>query len=196
MPSSDARQALLDAVIRYASDHGVSDLSLRQLAAAVGTSHRMLIYHFGSKEELLVAIVEANENAQKMLVAEILAGGKSAPHEVLRLVWDRLADEAMGPSERLFFELYGQALQGRPGTRALLDGIVSSWIEPAAEILRAGGVSPAEALSQARLNLAVVRGLLLDLLATGDRDGVTDAMKLFLRQSAASVPAGTETSAH
>jgi hypothetical protein len=94
----------------------------------------------------------------------------------------------MWPSERLFFELYGQALQGRPGTTEILDGIVSSWIEPAAEILHAHGLSRADARTQARLNLAVVRGLLLDLVATGDRDGVTGAMDLFLHQSAATRP--------
>ncbi len=154
------------------SQHGIGDVSLRQLAAAVGTSHRMLIYHFGSKEELLVAIVEANEQSQRAMAAEILDGGERTSLEVLRHVWDRLADETMAPSERLFFELYGQALQGRPGTTALLDGIVSSWTEPAAELLRAEGVPPEEALS-----------LLLDLLATGDRAGVTQAMELFLRQA-------------
>ena len=183
MASSSPREKLLAAVVAYASQHGVSDLSLRDLARAVGTSHRMLIYHFGSKEALLVAIVTANENAQRASAAEALAEGGGPPGEVLRRLWDRLADPAMWPSERLFFELYGQALQGKPGTTALLDGIVSSWIEPVAEVLRSHGVAPADALNQARLNLAVVRGLLLDLVATGDRAGVAGAMELFLHQS-------------
>jgi AcrR family transcriptional regulator len=180
MASSGAREKLLASVVTYASKHGVSDLSLRDLARAVGTSHRMLLYHFGSKEALLVAIVEANEDSLRASVAETLTGGGISPVEILRSTWDRLADPAMWPSERLFFELYGQALQGRPGTTALLEGIVSSWIEPAAEILHDHGLSPADARSHARLNLAVVRGLLLDLVATGDRDGVTEAMELFL----------------
>jgi AcrR family transcriptional regulator len=184
MTRSDPRQLLLDAVVTYASHHGVSDLSLRELARAVGTSHRMLLYHFGSKHDLLVAIVEANEKAQRASAAEILATADATPADVLRRLWSRLADPAMWPSERLFFELYGQALQGRPGTTALLDGIVTSWIEPAAELLRRRGVDPADARAQARLNLAVVRGLLLDLLATGDGDGATRAMELFLGRNA------------
>jgi AcrR family transcriptional regulator len=182
MPSSHARQELLDAVVDYAGGHGVSDLSLRELARAVGTSHRMLLYHFGSKQELLVAIVEANEAAQRAAVAQGLNDRSGTPPELLRQAWGRLADPSMWPSERLFFELYGQALQGRPGTTALLDGIVTSWIEPASEILRSQGMTAQEASALARLNLAVVRGLLLDLLATGDREGVTRAMELFLRQ--------------
>ena len=59
-----------------------------------------------------------------------------------------------------------------PGTVELLDGIVDGWIEPAARGLHgATGCPREEALAQARLGVAVSRGLLLDLLATGDRDG-------------------------
>ena len=140
MPRSDTRQDLLDAVVRFASGHGVSDLSLRQLAQAVGTSHRMLIYHFGSKEGLLVAIVGAHERAQRETAAEMLANTGGDPDDVLRRLWERLSDPGMWPSERLFFELYGQALQGRPGTADFLDGIVTCWTEPATAILRARGV--------------------------------------------------------
>jgi AcrR family transcriptional regulator len=177
------RQALLDAVHRYASHHGVSDLSLRELAQAVGTSHRMLLYHFGSREQLLVALVEANEALQRRSVAEALAPGDVPATDILGRIWDRLAHPDMGPSERLFFELYGQALQGRPGTTALLDGIVTSWIDPATEMFQSLGLSPDDARAEARLNLAVVRGLLLDLLATGDRTGVDRAMELFLSRA-------------
>ena len=186
MTSSGPRQKLLDAVVAHVSEHGMREMSLRDLARAVGTSHRMLIYHFGSREGLLVAIVDANEKAQRASAAAVLAGGDTPPLDVLRRLWDRLADPSMWPSERLFFELYGQAIQGRPGTVALLDGIVSSWTEPAAAVLHSHGAAPADALNRARLDLAVVRGLLLDLLATGDRAGVDGAMRLYLDEWARS----------
>ena len=172
MARPNPREALLEAAVAYVSDHGVSDLSLRKLASAIGTSHRMLIYHFGSKDELLVAIVEQNERAQQVSFLEALPSGDTSPSEALRRTWHRLADPSMWPSERLFFELYGQALQQRQGTSALLDPIVSSWTVPA--------VSPEHAEAHARLNLAVVRGLLLDLLATGDVEGTNRAMDLFI----------------
>jgi AcrR family transcriptional regulator len=44
---------------------GIADLSLRELAAAIGTSHRRLLYHFGSREGLLVAIARAVEEAER-----------------------------------------------------------------------------------------------------------------------------------
>jgi AcrR family transcriptional regulator len=47
-----AKRQLLDAAIACVAANGIGDLSLRRLAAALGTSHRMLIFHFGSKEQL------------------------------------------------------------------------------------------------------------------------------------------------
>src|SRR5262245_62078955 len=67
------RQRLLDAAIDHVAAHGIGDLSLRELAAAIGTSHRMLIYHFGSKEGLLVAIVDEVEARQRQLFAAFAA---------------------------------------------------------------------------------------------------------------------------
>jgi hypothetical protein len=84
------------------------------------------------------------------------------------------------PNERLFFELYGQALQGRPGTEELLDGIVDDWLPFATAALEALGMDHDEALAHARLGVAVTRGLLLDLLATGNREAVDAAMEAYI----------------
>ena len=65
---------------------------------------------------------------------------------------------------------------------------MTSWTEPASTLFRQGGATPDDAAARARLNLAVVRGLLLDLLATGDRPGTTRALEMFLRQSEAATP--------
>jgi AcrR family transcriptional regulator len=183
----DARERLLDAVVTYMAEHGAADLSLRRLAAAIGTSHRMLLYHFGSKPQLLVEVVRAVEERQRAALAELVEdAGPLAPADVGRRMWARLADPALGPSERLFFELYGQALQGTPGTVELLDGIVESWVEPIAALRRAGGMPEDRARARARLELATTRGLLLDLLATGDRAGVDAAVEEFIELVGAS----------
>jgi hypothetical protein len=102
------------------------------------------------------------------------------PIEQARRVWSQLADKQMWPRERLFFEVYGQALQGRPHTRALLNEIVDAWLEPLVAINQRIGMSGKDARAAARLGLAVTRGLLLDLLATGDREGADAAMEHFL----------------
>jgi AcrR family transcriptional regulator len=178
-PANDARGALLHAAVDYVARNGLSDLSLRQMAVALGTSHRMLIYHFGSKEQLLVAVVNEMERRQlEQMVALDLDG--LPPAKQLRAMWRRLADRRMWPHERLFFEVYGQALQGRSHTTQLLDTIVDSWLDPATEIGVRAGLPRREARANARLGLAVIRGLLLDLLATGDRRGCDAAMERFI----------------
>jgi AcrR family transcriptional regulator len=177
-PSS--RDRLLAAAVEYLLAHGAADVSLRRLAAAIGTSHRMLLYHFGSKERLLVEVTRAVEQRQRDGLADLGADPALSPADVARHMWERLADPALWPAERLFFELYGQALQGAPGTVGLLDGIVESWIEPVAAMRRAEGLPADRARARARLEVATTRGLLLDLLATGDRAGVDAALEQFI----------------
>jgi AcrR family transcriptional regulator len=180
MAGQGPRERLLERVIEHVSQRGLTDLSLRELAAAIGTSHRMLIHHFGSKEGLWVEVIRAVEARQRALLPELLPEPGGDPAEAMRVWWRHISDPSLWPNERLFFELYGQALQGRPGTTELLDGIVESWIEPVVEINVGYGMDRATARAMARLGVAVTRGLLLDLLATGDRDGVDAAVEAWI----------------
>ncbi len=175
--SGEARGRLLDDAIAYFAEHGTSDVSLRLLAAAIGTSHRMLIYHFGSKEGLLVEVVRAIESEQRRVLEQL--DETKGPATAGRSFWRRLSDPSLAPFERLFFEVYGQALQGRAWARPLLDGVVDDWVVPTAERLRAQGMKASEARAEARLAVAVTRGLLLDLLATGDSRAVNAAAERF-----------------
>ncbi|MFC6092738.1 TetR/AcrR family transcriptional regulator [Saccharothrix sp. BKS2] len=177
MRGQGARQRLLTAVVEHLAAHGLGEVSLRSLATAVGTSHRMLIYHFGSKEGLLVEVVREVEENQRAVLTSLRT---DEPAEAAREFWRVLTDPALRAHERLFFELYGQAAQGRRGTTALLDGIVSRWVEPVAAVERARGFAPEVAEARARLGLAAARGLLLDLVATDDLDGVNAAMEQFI----------------
>jgi AcrR family transcriptional regulator len=170
------RERLLHDAIGYVAAHGFADLSLRRLAAAIGTSHRMLIYHFGSKEGLVEDVIRAVEQQQRARLAEVEIDPSLTPAEMARHMWQHLSDPALWPNERLFFEMYGHALQGRsPGASDFLHEVVESWLEPIAAIRRAQGVAPDVARAQARLDVATTRGLLLDLLATGDRAAVDAA---------------------
>jgi AcrR family transcriptional regulator len=177
------KQRLLEHAVDYVLAHGFSNLSLRELAAAIGTSHRMLIYHFGSKEGLLVAVIRAVEAAQRQFFADLtLAQPDLPPGDGIRLMWGHFTDPSLAPHERLFFEIYGQALQGRPGTDGLLDDVVDAWIEPVAAYAIQRGVPPEQARADARLGVAVIRGLLLDLLATGNRSAVDAALERYIVQ--------------
>jgi AcrR family transcriptional regulator len=178
MAGVNPRQRLLDAAVEHIAERGVSDLSLRELATAIGSSHRMLNHHFGGREGLLVAVVQTVEERQRSAFDAVVPDPGASPGDAMRAWWRHLADERLHANERLFFELYGQALQGRPGTTELLDGIVDRWLEPAASLLRELGFPDGEAA--ARLGIAVTRGLLLDLLATRDRERVDAAMEVHI----------------
>jgi AcrR family transcriptional regulator len=173
----DPRRRLLDAAIDHVAAHGIADLSLRRLADALGTSHRMLIHHFGSKEGLWVEIVREVERRQLAAVGDLVPDDAASYADAARAWWRHISDPALWPNERLFFEVYAQGLQGRAPAAELLDGVVDSWVEPAAAIAVRLGLEPDAATAWARLGVAVTRGLLLDLLATGDRDAVDAAME-------------------
>jgi hypothetical protein len=128
----------------------------------------------------MVAVVRAVEAAQRAFLAEFAADESIPLAEVMRSTWRRLADPSLWPSERLFFEIYSQALQGRPGTAGLLDDVVDSWVDQMVELARQRGLDPETARVDARLGVAVSRGLLLDLLATRDRAAVDAAVERYL----------------
>jgi AcrR family transcriptional regulator len=177
------RQRLLTAAVEYVLANGFSTLSLRELAAAIGTSHRMLIYHFGSKDGLLVAVIRSVEAAQREFFAQLQRAQPALqPGDGIRLMWRHFTDPLLAPHERLFFEIYAQALQGRPGTTGLLDDSVAAWIEPVAAYAIQRGVPADAAHADARLGVAVIRGLLLDLLATSDRSAVDAALERYIAQ--------------
>jgi AcrR family transcriptional regulator len=170
------RIQLLTAAIEHALDEGIADQSLREIAAAIGTSHRMLIYHFGSREGLLTAVTQEIERRQRDALLDVGVSEAGAWK-----TWKRLSNPNQWPTARLFFELYSHALLGRPGTDGFLDGIVDSWVGPVTDAMIEAGADKHTARVDARLGVAVARGLLLDLLATGDRREVDRAYKRFLQ---------------
>jgi AcrR family transcriptional regulator len=174
-----ARERLLGAVIEHFTVEGLADQSLRRIAEAVGTSHRMLLYHFGSKDELLLQAVRAVEAQTQERLAAIgeEAGGEA--DEVIRRLWAYVADPALADFERLFFALYGRALQGDEAARPLLKDDIERWLDLNVSLAEGAGPPAGAVRTHARLGMAVVRGLLLDLLATGDRAGVDAALETF-----------------
>ena len=180
MIDKSPREKLLEGAIDYVAHNGITDLSLRQLAVALGTSHRMLIHHFGSKQNLWVEVIRAVEQRQRDALPDLLPDPTADLGTAMRTWWKHISDPSLWPNERLFFELYGQALQSRPGTEQLLEGIVDSWLDAITDINVALGMDPAPARAHGRLGIAVTRGLLLDLLATRDHAAVDAAMDVWI----------------
>ena len=170
-PDEARKRELLDALLAALSRDGVGQRSLRDIAESVGTSHRMLIHHFGSREELLLAVVEEVERRQ----AETLTTLPEDPAEGVAGMWADLRRPELRPFERLFFECYARGAQGEEPFTRLLPSAIGGWLEAAREH------APGEAdEATIRLGLAVTRGLLLDLVATEDEAGVDAAAARFV----------------
>jgi AcrR family transcriptional regulator len=170
------RQELLDEVVAELVRNGIGDRSLRDIAAAVGTSHRMLIHYFGSRQGLLTEVVRTVEAEQRAF----LGGLDAPPADAMVVMWERLSDPQLWPAERLFYECYARASRGEEPYAALLPGLVEDWLDRTVALdPSATDADRGRARAQARLGLAVFRGLLLDLVGTEDRAGVDAAFGEF-----------------
>ncbi len=172
-----ARDALLDKAMAHVAAHGMSDLSLRELASAIGTSHRMLLYHFGSREGLVAAIVASMEQTQRDALA-VLADDAASPREVIERQWAQLTDPSVLPFVALFFEVLAMAVHERPGTEGFLESMTEPWLDEAMAAGQRLGIDPDR--DELRLGVAVSRGLLAEVLASGDVTGPTRSLQRFL----------------
>ena len=108
-----SREILLPRLASHVLDHGLAGLSLRPLAKAAGTSDRMLIYHFGSKDALVEALLthvaqiyaqaldaawpQQPAPSRKACAEQLLAIGKAPMFSpFLRLWWEVVAGAARG----------------------------------------------------------------------------------------------------
>jgi AcrR family transcriptional regulator len=167
-PDPQRRQELLNGAVDYVIANGISDLSLRPLAAALGTQAPVLLHHFGTKEHLVEELLGRIRDRVRAL-------GRSAEaqrHQSgLSAVWAWVSEPGHDPLMRVFFEAYGLALRNPDRYSTFLEHAVRDWLdEPLAAV---------DEIS-ATLAIATVTGLVLDLLTTGDRDRVEDAMDRFL----------------
>jgi AcrR family transcriptional regulator len=180
----ERRARLLEAAVDFAIDNGIADLSLRPLASAVGVTPTTLLHHFGSKDELLEAIL----NRVRERIVETLAIGERTGEDTASLVrdiWAWTSDPGHQPLYRLFFAIYGRALQNPARFAPLLDRVVADWLTLLVPSIEAEGYDPNAARQRATLGVAVIRGLALDLLTTGDRDRADATLETFASQLAA-----------
>ena len=167
---------LLEKCLAYFLRHGVAHLSLRPLAAAVGTSARMLLHYFGSKEALIAAVmnqVQARFQATfKTLLEKDYTRGRA---DLLPVFWSALAAKNNRPFLRLLFEVQILALQNPKRYQRYLKQSSTGWRQLIEQALPARERNAAAAT----LYNAVIDGLLLEMLATGDLSRTSRALKLF-----------------
>ena len=174
--ASPRRVELLDAAYRYVLRHGLGDLSLRPLAAAIGSSPRVLLYLFGSKDGLIRELL-ARARADELALLGAAPAGDLA--DVALAVWGWLSAPEHRALLALWTEAYARSLIEPDGPWAgFAAGTVRDWLDLLAAAQPDRG-SPAAAARRTSV-LAVLRGALLDLLATGDRERTTAAVRVSL----------------
>jgi AcrR family transcriptional regulator len=137
----------------------------------------MLIYHFGSREGVVAAIVASVEEQQRNVMQE-LASHVATPADLIRAVWRQVADPELRPFVRLFFEVLAAAMQRRPGTEGFLESLTEPWIVDGQQTAVRFGVDSSR--TEMRLGVAVIRGLLIDVLATGSYDEASASLERFI----------------
>lgn len=174
-PSDDAlRSKLVERGVDYVCQFGLADLSLRPLAKAIGTSASLLLYHFGSKDELIMEIIKAGRDRQTGMMAALDLDGVS-DREATRKIWKVLSSPKWAALWRLFFEVYVLALQDEERFPGFLESAVNDWLSALAP-----GAKSAYDYARATVMLAAFRGFILDFAATGDRKRLDCAVDLFI----------------
>jgi len=179
--NSPRKNELLEAAYRYALSNGLADMSLRPLASAIGSSPRVLLFLFGSKEGLIRALLARAREDELRYIEELRdSGGTRAAG---RVVWSWLAAPDHRPLLALWVEGYARSLLGEPGPWAGFGrDTVSDWLRLLAERQPPDSRDTPDAEAERTLLLAVLRGALLDLLATNDTARVTAAVERYIQQ--------------
>ncbi|MFF2329589.1 MULTISPECIES: TetR/AcrR family transcriptional regulator [unclassified Streptomyces] len=178
---SPRRQELLEAAYAYALRSGLGELSLRPLAEEIHSSPRVLLYLFGSKDGLIRALLARARADELEAVRQVgsLPQEQAGMGSVARALWRWLSDDAHRALLRLWVESYSRSLIDPDGPWAdFARSTVEDWLTLLARSQPPADRNTEAALAQRTLVLAVLRGALLDLLATDDTARTTAALDL------------------
>ena len=171
---------LLDAIVAYIAKKGVAELSLRPLAKAVRSSPRVLLYYFGSKENLVAQAIKRLRERQRAGFAKMREARYDHPSDACRAIWKQMSASESEAAFRLSLETYTMALRHPKQFGDFLSTSVEDWLQFLSEPLLRKGVSPAEARAFATVLVAGFRGFMLDYCASHDHARVDRAVELWL----------------
>ena len=171
---------LLDAIVGYLVKHGVAELSLRPLAKAVGSSPRVLLYYFGSKENLLVQAIKRLRDRQRAGFGKMREIRYDDPADLCRAVWKQMSAPESEALFRLSLETYVLALRHPKRFGDFLRTSAEDWLEFLSEPLLRKGASETQARAYATVVIAGFRGFMLDHCASHDRARVDRAVEMWI----------------
>jgi AcrR family transcriptional regulator len=191
-PVTERKAEILEKLIDYLLTHGPVDLSLRPMAAAVGSSARLLIFHFGSKDELLLQVLhEIQRRMQDSFSALLQAPATGRGLAPMRAFWNWAIKEENLHHLRLFYEIHVLASRGA--------GVFASSAKEGSrnmmEMVKAALPAPLRSAPAATLFCAVFDGLFLELVISGDVKRTTRSIDLFVQMARGILPAAKRAEA-
>ncbi len=181
-PLDQARRAeLLSGVIAYIGDRGLTELSLRPLAEYLGTSSRMLIHYFGSKEQMLVAALETQRPDIPAMFADVPDLAALRRRLIESFSMNTTGDWVT--STRVLLQVLGVAAVPGSPFRAYAEDTVHVLVEALTEVLRRTAPELPDPESVATVLVSGIRGLIQDRLVTGDNTRVSKAARLLITRT-------------
>ncbi|WTW92513.1 TetR/AcrR family transcriptional regulator [Streptomycetaceae bacterium NBC_01309] len=169
-PNPERRSEILRAVVDELARTGLGDLSLRPLAGALGVSTYTLTYQFGSKEELLRAVLEFVEAEQVGTARGAVGDAEGDVGAVVAAYWEWVAVPENLARVRLVFEALTIPRVADLLAEDFRARLMSAWVEFLTGDLVGAGMARDDAEAEATIAASALAGMLLDLLATGDRE--------------------------
>ncbi|MEU9149927.1 TetR/AcrR family transcriptional regulator [Streptomyces sp. NPDC048417] len=184
-PDPAKRHELLDQVRQYVIRHGLADLSLRPMAQALGTSDRMLLYYFGTKERLIADALALDENRPLLRAPELLDTlGRPEDPAGLRRFMEQLWRLFSTPDRRallpLSLEVMVASLLHPDRYGPLMHDVITGWTRLLMSVLGDLGLAEERARTEATLLVDAVFGLNVAPLADGDWDRAEAAFRVLL----------------
>lgn len=173
----EKRQEILDGVLRYIAQQGLDELSLRPLAAELGTSARMLVYYFGSKEQMLIQALQAYRPNMDALFSDVTDAAML--RQRLRTFYNASLDGDEGQSVRVLLQILGAACASETAFADYAQSTIHAFVRTLERILAATpGVN--EPVAVATILVSALRGIVQDNLITGDAERASEAVDLLL----------------
>ncbi|MCG7204685.1 TetR/AcrR family transcriptional regulator [Streptomyces arenae] len=184
-PDPAKRRDLLEQIREYVMRNGLADLSLRPLARALGTSDRMLLYYFGSKERMVAEALGVYERLPLRRTRELLetTGQPTDPAGLRRFmeqVWRQFGDPEVRAALPLHLEIMSASVLHPDRYGPVMHSVVSQWTALLTSVFRDLGMTPDRARSQATLLTGATLGLLITPLANGQWDQAQEAFHALL----------------
>lgn len=165
-PRIDKRTELLHRVVDHLATHGIADMSLSPMAEQLGTSKRMLLYYFGSRDSLIAEAIAASRPD----VTDLFSGvhDTESLREAALALWEAITHGRQQRPIRILFQVLSLAPTQPDRYASVAAEAVTAMVDPLVPVFRDLGFADLEARAHASLLISGLRGLCLDRIVTGD----------------------------